>query len=68
MSSHLPHRSQVVLEPRKWPVQPRSAASVQAILPATIQVLLKAAKTATGHNKGGIVVRFHFISDVLSIG
>jgi AcrR family transcriptional regulator len=44
VSSHLPHRSQVVLEPRKSPVQARSAASVQAILQATIQVLLKAGK------------------------
>jgi AcrR family transcriptional regulator len=44
VSSHLPHRSQVVLEPRKSPVQARSAASVKAILQATIQVLLKAGK------------------------
>jgi AcrR family transcriptional regulator len=35
----LPQRSQVVLEPRKSPVQARSAASVDAILGATIQVL-----------------------------
>jgi len=35
----LPQRSQVVLEPRKSPVQARSAASVDAILEATIQVL-----------------------------
>jgi AcrR family transcriptional regulator len=40
----LPQRSQVVLEPRKSPVQARSAASVQAILEATIQVLLGAGK------------------------
>jgi AcrR family transcriptional regulator len=40
----LPQRSQVVLEPRKSPVQARSAASVQAILQATIQVLLKGGK------------------------
>jgi AcrR family transcriptional regulator len=32
------------LEPRKSPVQARSAASAQAILQATIQVLLKAGK------------------------
>ena len=42
--SHLPRRSQVVLNPRKSPVQARSAASVDAILEATIQVLLKAGK------------------------
>ena len=36
----MPQRSQVVLEPRKSPVQARSAASVDAILEATIQVLL----------------------------
>src|SRR3984885_7390051 len=39
-SSHLPPRSDLVLEPRKSPVQARSAASVEAILDATIQVLL----------------------------
>jgi AcrR family transcriptional regulator len=43
-SSHLPQRSQVVLEPRKSPVQARSAASVDAILEATIQVLLQVGK------------------------
>src|ERR1700742_2470394 len=43
-SSHLPQRSQVVLEPRKSPVQARSAASVDAILDATIQILLRVAK------------------------
>jgi AcrR family transcriptional regulator len=37
-------RSQIVLEPRKSPVQARSAASVDAILEATIQVLLKVGK------------------------
>ncbi len=37
-------RSQVVLAPRKSPVQARSAASVEAILEATIQVLLHAGK------------------------
>ena len=37
-------RSQVVLEPRKSPVQARSAASVDAILEATIQVLLQVGK------------------------
>ncbi len=37
-------RSQVLLEPRKAPVQARSAASVDAILEATIQVLLNVGK------------------------
>jgi AcrR family transcriptional regulator len=40
----LPRRSQPVLEPRKSPVQARSAATVNAILEATIQVLLQAGK------------------------
>jgi AcrR family transcriptional regulator len=40
----LPRRSQVILEPRKSPVQARSAASVEAILEATVQVLLRAGK------------------------
>jgi AcrR family transcriptional regulator len=40
----LPQRSLVVLEPRKSPVQARSAASVDAILQATIQVLLSVGK------------------------
>jgi AcrR family transcriptional regulator len=44
VSSHLPPRSQVLLEPRKSPVQARSAASVDAILEATIQVLLHVGK------------------------
>ena len=44
MSSHLPSRSQVLLEPRKSPVQARSAASVEAILEATVQVLLAVGK------------------------
>src|ERR1700735_1587216 len=43
-SSRLPQRPQVVLEPRKSPVQARSAASVDAILEATIQVLLSVGK------------------------
>src|ERR1700728_3135150 len=43
-SSHLAQRSQVLLEPRKLPVQARSAASVHAILEATIQVLLHVGK------------------------
>src|SRR5271156_3802675 len=43
-SSHLPQRSQLVLEPRKSPVQARSAASVDAIVEATIQILLSAGK------------------------
>jgi len=40
----LPRRSQVPLEPRKTPIQARSTASVNAILDATIQVLLKMGK------------------------
>jgi AcrR family transcriptional regulator len=40
----LPQRSQVLLEPRKSPVQARSAASVDAILEATVQVLLHVGK------------------------
>jgi AcrR family transcriptional regulator len=40
----LPQRSQITLEPRKSPVQARSAASVDAILEATIQVLLNVGK------------------------
>jgi AcrR family transcriptional regulator len=47
----LPQPSRASLEPRKLPVQARSAASVDAILKATIQVLLKAGEerlTTTG--------------------
>jgi AcrR family transcriptional regulator len=44
VSSHLPQRARVLLEPRKSPVQARSAASVTAILQATIQVLLQVGK------------------------
>ena len=44
MSSHLPQRAQTILDPRKSPVQARSAASVNAILEATIQVLLRVGK------------------------
>jgi AcrR family transcriptional regulator len=44
VSSHLPQRSPVLLEPRKTPVQARSTASVNAILDATIQVLLRLGK------------------------
>jgi AcrR family transcriptional regulator len=40
----LQKRSQSTLEPRKSPVQARSVASVEAILKATIQVLLKIGK------------------------
>jgi AcrR family transcriptional regulator len=40
----LPKPSAVLLEPRKSPVQARSAASVDAILEATIQVLLDVGK------------------------
>jgi AcrR family transcriptional regulator len=39
-TSHLPQRSQLPLKPRKSPVQARSAATVEAIREATIQVLL----------------------------
>jgi AcrR family transcriptional regulator len=47
----LAHRSVALLEPRKSPVQARSAASVGAILEATTQVLLRVGKerlTTTG--------------------
>jgi len=40
----LPQRPQVRLEPRKLPVQARSTASVDAILEATVQVLLSVGK------------------------
>ena len=40
----MPQRSRVVLEPRKSPVQARSNASVNAILEATVQVLLGVGK------------------------
>ncbi|MEO8131442.1 MAG: TetR/AcrR family transcriptional regulator [Bryobacteraceae bacterium] len=40
----MPLRSQAVLEPRKSPVQARSAATVDAILEAAIQVLLQVGK------------------------
>ncbi|MGD0130829.1 MAG: TetR/AcrR family transcriptional regulator [Bryobacteraceae bacterium] len=40
----MPQHSHVLLEPRKSPVQARSAASVGAILEATIQVLLSVGK------------------------
>ena len=40
----MPQRSHALLEPRKSPVQARSAASVDAILEATIQVLRSAGK------------------------
>lgn len=40
----MPNRSKTTLEPRKSPVQARSAATVEAILMATIQVLLKFGK------------------------
>lgn len=40
----MPQRSQTTLEPRKSPVQARSTASVDAILEATIQVLLQVGK------------------------
>jgi AcrR family transcriptional regulator len=40
----LPAQSTVALEPRKSPVQARSTASVEAILEATVQVLLRVGK------------------------
>ena len=40
----MPAASQTLYEPRKTPVQARSAASVAAILDATIQVLLRVGK------------------------
>lgn len=40
----MPQSSLALLEPRKSPVQARSAASVEAILEATIQVLLEVGK------------------------
>lgn len=40
----MPRRSQILLNPRKSPVQARSAASVDAILEATVQVLLSVGK------------------------
>ena len=40
----MPYSSAVVLEPRKSPVQARSTASVDAILKATVQVLLRVGK------------------------
>lgn len=40
----MPQRPQVLLQPRKLPVQARSTASVDAILEATIQVLLGVGK------------------------
>ena len=40
----MPRRSAALLEPRKSPVQARSAASMDAILEATIQVLLQVGK------------------------
>ena len=40
----MPTATQARLEPRKSPVQARSTASVEAILGATIQVLLKMGK------------------------
>lgn len=40
----MPQRAQLLLEPRKSPVQARSAASVDALLEATIQILLHGGK------------------------
>src|SRR6202041_2852215 len=43
-TSHLPQHLQLLLKPRKSPVQARSVATVEAILEATIQVLLSLGK------------------------
>ena len=43
-TSHLPQHLQLLLKPRKSPVQARSVATVEAILEATIQVLLSMGK------------------------
>jgi len=40
----LPYRAAAVLEPRKSPIQARSTASVDAILKATVQVLIRIGK------------------------
>ena len=57
----MPQHAQVVLEPRKSPVQARSAASVDAILEATIQVLLSIGKeqltTTKVASRAGVFVR-----------
>src|SRR5258708_408205 len=39
-NSHMAHAAQIAFEPRKTPVQARSALTVEAISEATIQVLL----------------------------
>jgi len=56
----LPRPSQVLLEPRKSPVQARSTASVDAILEATIQVLCQTGKerltTTKVANRAGVSV------------
>jgi AcrR family transcriptional regulator len=56
----LPQRAQIVLTPRKTPVQVRSNASVDAILQATIQVLLQVGKerltTTRVASRGGVSV------------
>jgi AcrR family transcriptional regulator len=57
----LPQRPKVLLEPRKSPVQARSVASVDAILEATIQVLLNVGKerlTTTGVSVGTLYQYF----------
>ena len=50
----MPHRSQIVLEPRKSPVQARPAARVDAILEATIQVLLSVGKERLTTTRGAL--------------
>ena len=56
----MPQHARVLLEPRKSPFQARSAASVEAILQATIQGLLKVGKerltTTTVAMRAGVSV------------
>ena len=56
----MPRSSQIILEPRKSPVQARSTASVDAILEATIQVLCQTGKerltTTKVANRAGVSV------------
>jgi len=68
----LANSAQALLEPRKSPVQARSMASVEAILDATIQVLLKAgreretiARLETAYKKfhEGLAFEYRFLDD-----
>ena len=63
----MPQRLQVVLKPRKLPVQARSAASVDAIMQATIQVLREVGKerlttTRVAHRAGVSVGTLYSVS------